>query len=81
MGQKVSPVGLRLGINKTWESKWYADKKDFAKYLDNDVKIRRFLEKKLKDTEPEPPDRLVPVPRSDRRRQDRAVQGFGGGAL
>jgi len=49
MGQKVSPVGLRLGINKTWESKWYADKKDFAKYLDNDVKIRRFLEKKLKD--------------------------------
>lgn len=49
MGQKVSPVGLRLGINKTWQSKWYADKKDFAKYLDNDVKIRRFLEKKLKD--------------------------------
>ncbi len=49
MGQKVSPIGLRLGINKTWESKWYADKKEFAKYLDNDVKIRRFLEKKLKD--------------------------------
>ena len=49
MGQKVSPVGLRLGINKTWESKWYADKKNFAKYLDNDVKIRRFLDKKLKD--------------------------------
>jgi len=49
MGQKVSPVGLRLGINKTWESKWYADKKDFAKFLNNDVKIRRFLSKKLKD--------------------------------
>ncbi len=49
MGQKVSPVGLRLGINKTWESKWYADKKDFAKFLDNDVKIRKFLSKKLKD--------------------------------
>lgn len=49
MGQKVSPVGLRMGINKTWESKWYADKKDFAKFLNNDVKIREYLEKNLKD--------------------------------
>lgn len=49
MGQKVSPVGLRVGINKTWESKWYASSKDFAKYLNNDVQIRKFLEKKLKD--------------------------------
>ena len=49
MGQKVSPVGLRIGINKTWESKWYADKKDFANYLNNDYKIRKFLEKRLKD--------------------------------
>ena len=48
MGQKVSPVGLRIGINKSWEAKWYADKKDFAKYLENDVKIRKFLDKKLK---------------------------------
>ena len=49
MGQKVSPVGLRVGINKTWESKWYAGNKDFAKYLNSDMQIRRFLEKKLKD--------------------------------
>ncbi len=49
MGQKVSPVGLRVGINKTWESKWYASSKNFAKYLNNDVQIRKFLEKKLKD--------------------------------
>lgn len=49
MGQKVSPVGLRMGINKTWESKWYAEKKDFARFLNNDVKIREFLGKKLKD--------------------------------
>ena len=49
MGQKVSPIGLRIGINKTWESKWYAGNKDFAKFLDNDVKIREFLSKKLKD--------------------------------
>ncbi|NLC92827.1 MAG: 30S ribosomal protein S3 [Treponema sp.] len=48
MGQKVSPIGLRIGINKTWESNWYAEK-DFAKYLNNDVKIRKFLSKKLKD--------------------------------
>ena len=49
MGQKVSPVGLRIGINKTWESKWYAGNNDFAKFLNNDVKIRKFLSKKLKD--------------------------------
>ena len=48
MGQKVSPVGLRIGINKDWEAKWYATNKDFSKYLNNDVKIRRFLEKKFK---------------------------------
>ena len=48
MGQKVSPVGLRIGINKTWESNWYAGK-DFAKFLNNDIKIRKYLTKKLKD--------------------------------
>lgn len=48
MGQKVSPVGLRIGINKDWESKWYANNKDFSKYLNNDVKIRKFLTKKFK---------------------------------
>src|SRR5574344_2264043 len=49
MGQKVSPIGMRIGVNKTWESKWYASNKDFSTYLNNDVKIRRYLEKKLKD--------------------------------
>lgn len=49
MGQKVSPIGLRMGINKTWESKWYAGNKDFAKFLENDVKIRKFLYAKLKE--------------------------------
>jgi len=49
MGQKVSPTGLRIGINKDWESKWIAPKRDFAKYLNNDIKIREFLDKKLKD--------------------------------
>ncbi len=48
MGQKVSPVGLRVGINKDWESKWYA-KNDFSKYLNNDYKIRELLNKKYKN--------------------------------
>lgn len=49
MGQKVSPIGLRIGINKKWESTWYAGNKDFAKYIKNDDTIRKFLFKKLKD--------------------------------
>ena len=48
MGQKVSPVGLRIGINKDWEAKWYANNKDFSKFLNNDVKIRKYLQKKFK---------------------------------
>ncbi len=47
MGQKVSPVGLRIGINKGWESNWYAEGKDFAKNLNSDYQIREFLEKRL----------------------------------
>ncbi len=49
MGQKVNPNGLRLGINKDWEAKWYANGKDFSKILKNDIKIREYLEKKLKN--------------------------------
>jgi small subunit ribosomal protein S3 len=48
MGQKVNPNGLRLGVNKDWQSKWYA-KKDYAKLLNNDLKIRDFLAVELKD--------------------------------
>lgn len=49
MGQKVNPAGLRLGINKDWTAKWYASSKDFSKILENDIKIREFLSKKLKN--------------------------------
>ena len=49
MGQKVSPVGLRIGVNKSWQSNWYAEGKLNAKYIKNDDKIRKMLEKKLKD--------------------------------
>lgn len=48
MGQKVSPIALRVGINKDWSSNWYADKKTFAKSLGEDYKIRQFLNKKYK---------------------------------
>ena len=46
MGQKVNPIGLRLGIVKTWESRWYSDKK-YAEYIREDFNLRRFLKKKL----------------------------------
>ena len=49
MGQKVSPIGQRIGINKDWESKWYAPKKDFAKILNEDMMIRKYLDKNLID--------------------------------
>ena len=48
MGQKVSPVGLRIGVNKDWQSKWYSEK-DFATYLHEDIKIRKLLNSELKD--------------------------------
>ena len=49
MGQKVSPIGFRMGVNKTWESKWFASNKDFADYLQSDEKIRKYLSKRLKE--------------------------------
>lgn len=47
MGQKVNPHGLRIGIIKDWDTKWYANKKNFGDLLVEDVKIRRFIKKKL----------------------------------
>lgn len=49
MGQKVNPIGLRIGIIRDWESKWYAGK-DFGDLLLEDVKIREYLKNKLKDS-------------------------------
>lgn len=48
MGQKVNPVGLRVGVIRDWESKWYADK-DYAELLHEDIKIREYIENRLKD--------------------------------
>jgi len=47
MGQKTNPVGLRLGINRTWDSRWYAESGEYGKLLHEDLKIRKFLEKEL----------------------------------
>ena len=43
MGQKVNPNGLRIGVNREWEAKWIAGKKDFGGYLIEDYKIRDFI--------------------------------------
>lgn len=48
MGQKVNPIGLRVGVIRDWESKWYADK-DYAELLHEDIKIREFIADKLQD--------------------------------
>ena len=47
MGHKVNPIGLRLGINRTWDSRWYADR-DYADLLEEDLKIRSYLTTRLK---------------------------------
>ena len=47
MGQKVNPVGMRVGINKNWNSRWFASNKDYSNFLIEDNKIRKFIEKNL----------------------------------
>ena len=47
MGQKVHPIGFRLGINKSWDSLWFAKKGDYGKYLIEDYKIRQFIKKNI----------------------------------
>ena len=48
MGQKVNPIGLRLGINRTWDSRWYANTGEYGKLLHEDLKIRKYIEQELK---------------------------------
>ena len=48
MGQKINPIGLRLGINRTWESRWFANKGEYGDLLQEDLKIRKMLKKELK---------------------------------
>ena len=48
MGQKVNPIGLRLGINRTWDSRWYSGKAEYGKLLHEDAAIRKELHEQLK---------------------------------
>lgn len=47
MGQKVNPISYRLQLNKNWRSKWFVNKRDYAKYLKDDLEVRRMIAKKL----------------------------------
>ena len=47
MGQKVNPIGLRLGVNRTWDSRWFADGNDYGRLLHQDIKLRKALKKRL----------------------------------
>lgn len=47
MGQKVNPISMRLQVNKDWRSKWFANKRDYANYLQMDLAVRRLIDKKL----------------------------------
>ncbi|MBN1331313.1 30S ribosomal protein S3 [Candidatus Dojkabacteria bacterium] len=49
MGQKVNPVGFRLGVNKGWKSVWYADKATYSNLLESDLEARKFIKKNLKN--------------------------------
>src|SRR5213592_2144897 len=47
MGQKIHPIGFRLSVNKNWSSRWYANSKNFATMLNEDLKVRDYLKKRL----------------------------------
>ena len=49
MGQKVNPVGMRVGVNRDWNSRWYANDQEFHVFLNQDIKIRKLLEKEVKE--------------------------------
>ncbi len=48
MGHKVNPIGLRLGINRTWDSRWYANSREYGNLLHQDLKLRQFIKKRMK---------------------------------
>jgi small subunit ribosomal protein S3 len=47
MGQKINPIAFRLGVNRGWDSVWFAKKKEFGKFLIEDFKIRKYIQKKV----------------------------------
>ncbi len=71
MGQKVNPIGLRVGINRTWDSRWYANKREYGPLLHEDIRIRRFLQKRLTAREKGPGDHFDGPPRPGYRQKGR----------
>ena len=67
MGQKVSPIGMRVGIIRDWQSRWYADDKEFGKLLIEDVNIRNFIEKYYAGLSAKAADRRKADPQSRQR--------------
>ena len=62
MGQKIHPTGFRLAVTRDWSSRWYANSKNFAGMLNEDVKVRDFLKAKLMTSNKLTPEKLVPWP-------------------
>ena len=68
MGQKIHPTGFRLSVSRNWSSRWYANDKDFAGMLAEDIKVREYLKKKLK--------KLLQPKTKSRLRRGRVAQWF-----
>ncbi|MFO0974327.1 MAG: 30S ribosomal protein S3 [Phycisphaerae bacterium] len=64
MGQKVSPIGFRIGVTEDWRSRWYAPKPAYAEFLSEDLKIRRSVERKLNESAPYPGCAKVEIERT-----------------
>ena len=50
MGQKINPIGFRLGINRTWDSRWFAEGREYGQLLQEDLQIRKYLKKELRQS-------------------------------
>ena len=72
MGQKVSPIGMRVGVIRDWESRWYADDKEFGSYLIEDVNIRNFIKKYYDDLANKAADKRKANPQISRVEIERA---------
>jgi len=64
MGQKISPIGFRVGITEEWRSRWYAPKAAYSEFLGEDLKIRRLIERRLNNTAPFPGCAKVEIERT-----------------
>ena len=81
MGQKINPIGLRLGINRTWDSRWFANSREYGKLLHEDMAIREYLKTELKQANYArvDPERIEALRRAGERRraQQQAAEAEG----